>query len=353
LKYLEQHSLAKLGWRPLLQQQLSFEDLDNGIVARVINVQRDELTALSEQGELKLPLRIFSGAEDPEYRTTVGDWIWVNHQYTQGRTLDRLSHLKRTAAGSNPKPQSIAANIDTIFLVSSCNDDFKAAKLERFLALILDAHIPAVIVLTKADLATETESYVDAAKSIHREVPVILVDAHSENVVDVFAPWLGVGQAIAFIGASGVGKSTLTNTILRETVQDTQSIREDDAKGRHTTTDRSMHLAPSGAWVMDTPGMRALKLPDISEGISELFDDIEQLMQRCKFSNCRHEADAGCAVQAAINDEALSLRRWNSYLKLQREAAFSASNKWQQREKSKQFGKMIKSHLKEIKNTKY
>jgi ribosome biogenesis GTPase len=349
-KYL---SLPQLGWRPRLQQQLSFEDMELGLVARVINVQRDTLTALSEKGELQVPIRIFSDHEDPEYRTTVGDWIWIRHDHSEARTLERLTHLKRTAAGSNPKPQSIAANIDTIFLVSSCNHDFKASKLERFLALVMDAHIPAVIVLTKADLTNDADRYYDEAKEIHRDVPVIVIDALSEHIVDEFAPWLSTGQTIAFIGASGVGKSTLTNSILGAEVQTTQGIREDDAKGRHTTTDRSMHLSPTGAWVMDTPGMRALKLPDITEGISELFDDIEQLMQRCKFNNCHHEADAGCAIQSAISNETLPLRRWHSYLKLQREAAYSASNKWQQREKSKQVGKMIKTHLKSIKNVKH
>ncbi|MDN3647548.1 ribosome small subunit-dependent GTPase A [Reinekea marina] len=346
-------SLTDLGWRPILQQQLTLEDLEQGYVARVVSAQRDVIGVLSEQGESLLPLRLFDQKDDPEFRPTVGDWVWVDFEHSRARVFERLSYLKRTAAGSNPKPQSIAANVDTLFLVSSCNKDFNVSKLERYLALALEAKIPTVIVLTKADLTNSVEDYEAQAKSIHVNTPVVVVDALSEEAIDHLKPWLVKGDAIAFVGSSGVGKSTLTNAVLGREAQATQGIRVDDAKGRHTTTDRSMHLSPTGTWVIDTPGMRELRITDVSDGIAEVFDDIEALKLRCKFRNCQHEGDEGCAIQEAIEAGELTMRRWSNYLKLQREADFAASNKWQQREKHRQFGKMINNHLKQKKTLKY
>jgi ribosome biogenesis GTPase len=235
----------------------------------------------------------------------------------------------------------IAANIDTLFIVSSCNQDFNLSRLERYLALVMAAHIPAVIVLTKADLADDIQPYVDQAQAIHRDVPVITVNALEASITDVFSQWTGTGQTIAFIGSSGVGKSTLTNSLLGNEVQDTGGIREDDAKGRHTTTDRSMHLMPTGAWVLDTPGMRELRLNDDASGVSELFEDIEALMLECRFNNCHHDGDKGCAVELAVAEGRLEERRWRNFQKLQREAEHAAQTKAERKKAREQWGKDI------------
>lgn len=335
-------SLAELGWRPMLQQQLSFEELDTGFSARVDAVFRDRVHVLSETGEHSVPMIGCLDTEDPEQRATVGDWLWLAHDtHRPLKLFERNTLLKRTAAGTDPKAQLIAANIDTLFVVSSCNQDFNVSRLERYLALILAAHIPAVIVLTKADQTDDVDTYRDQAAAIHRDVPVIAVNALASEILETFAQWTGQGQTIAFIGSSGVGKSTLTNTLLGLAVQDTGGIREDDAKGRHTTTGRSLHRMPDGGWVLDTPGMRELRLNDDTEGVSELFEDIEALMLNCKFSNCHHEGDRGCAIEQAIENEQLDERRWRSYQKLQREAEYASRTKAERMKKQQQFGKDI------------
>jgi ribosome biogenesis GTPase len=214
------------------------------------------------------------------------------------------------------------------------------------------AHIPAVIVLTKADLVADVHSYVEQAQTIHRDIPVIALNALDERISEEFAQWLFLGQTIAFIGSSGVGKSTLTNSLLGRQIQDTRGIREDDAKGRHTTTDRSMHLCPSGAWVIDTPGMRELRLNDDAEGISELFSDIEELMLQCRFSNCQHQGDKGCAVEAALAEGRLDERRWNNFLKLHREAERASLTKEERNKARQQWGKEIRKISRQLKKTK-
>ncbi|MEJ2043347.1 MAG: ribosome small subunit-dependent GTPase A [Reinekea sp.] len=338
------YSLSELGWRPALQQQISIDDLRTGFAARVSAVFRDRIHVITEQGELSLPVTGILAKDDSEMRATTGDWLWLENETKQPlQLLERINVLSRTAAGSDSYTQLIAANIDTIFIVSSCNLDFNLSRLERYLSLVMAAHIPAVIVLTKADLASEVDidNYIEQAQKLHRDVPVITVNALDEKLQDYFVSWLGKGQTIAFIGSSGVGKSTLTNVLLGQTIQNTSGIREQDAKGRHTTTDRSIHRLPDGGWVMDTPGMRELRLNDDSQGIAELFSDIEALSNQCRFNNCHHTGDKGCAIDSAIESGELDIRRWQSYQKLHKEAEQASLSKQDRKKAREQWGKDI------------
>ncbi len=342
-----------------MQQQISFEELEMGFAARVTAVHRDRIQVIAESGEFTIQLAGIltpsAGLEttEPSERATIGDWLWLETStHKPLKLLERQSLLQRTAAGSEPKAQLIAANLDTVFLVSSCNDDFNLSRFERYLSLVMAAHIPAVIVLTKADLSADGDHYVEQAQTLHPDVPVFKVNALSEITTDAFQTWTKVGQTIAFLGSSGVGKSTLTNILMGEQAQDTAGIREDDAKGRHTTTNRSMHKIPSGGWVMDTPGMRELKLNDDAAGISELFDDIEGLMLQCKFKNCHHEMDTGCAVIHALEEGDLEERRWKNYLKLQREALRATQTKKEQHDYYRQISKGHKSFQNQAKRIK-
>ena len=217
--------------------------------------------------------------------------------------------------------QAIAANLDTLLVVTSCNDDFNLARLERYFTVARHGQVEPVIVLTKADLCADVEAFVAQTRSIARDIAVLPMNATARAEADTLAPWLGRGQTVAFVGSSGVGKSTLVNTLLASDVQATSGIREHDAKGRHTTTSRQMFALPSGAWVIDTPGMRELKLGAMEDAVSAVFDDIEALTRDCRFRDCRHRDDAGCALQAAVAAGRLDERRLDSYLKLLREAA--------------------------------
>lgn len=340
-------TLAELGWRPMLQQQISLDELEKGFAARVSAVYRDRIEVQTIALQMSLPIASLLVSEDPTDRTAVGDWLWLEHHtHKVLKVLERLNVLQRTAAGGEARAQLIAANIDTLFIVSSCNQDFNLSRLERYLSLVVAAHIPAVIVLTKTDLCEDADMYVEQAQAIHHDVPVIKVNALSDDIKHVFEYWTGVGQTIAFLGSSGVGKSTLTNALLGKEVQDTAGIREDDAKGRHTTTGRNLFALPHGGWVLDTPGMRELRLNDDLTGVAEVFDDIDALQSQCKYSNCHHEDDKGCAIQAAIASGTLAVRRWQNYQKLHREALRARQTKHEQHEHGKKFGKHIRQVLK-------
>ncbi|MGR5238928.1 ribosome small subunit-dependent GTPase A [Vibrio alfacsensis] len=329
--------LKRLGWKPFFQQQLTLDDYEDTLFARVIAHHRSGYVVISEQGELHLPIHTSLPS------MTVGDWVILNQNQQFLRLLDRRSLFSRKAAGSKAELQLIAANVDTVFVVCSLNHDFNLSRIERYLALANDAEVEPVIVLTKADLCDDADELKTQVQKLDPLLMVETVNGLDESSVAKLISWCGQGQTIAFIGSSGVGKSTLVNTLLGEQEQVTSGIREDDSKGRHTTTSRSIHLLPSGGILMDTPGMRELQLADCESGVSETFADVEALAQGCRFSDCQHHTEPGCAVQNAINDGSLEMRRLTNYQKLLREQAHNGSTLAQQRAQNKQFGKMVRN----------
>jgi ribosome biogenesis GTPase len=337
-------SLARLGWRPFHSQQLALEDLESAYPARVSSVHRSGLIVLSEQGTatVTIPPRLLDSL------ITVGDWVLIEHAAPRvQRVIEPYSVIKRHAAGTDHRLQSIAANLDTLFVVTSCNDDFNASRLERYLALAFAARVEPVMVITKADLCDNPETYADQANALGTSAAVVAIDAtNGVTATKALAPWLQPGQTVAFVGSSGVGKSTLANTLIGQSQQMTGGIREDDSKGRHTTTSREMFALDGGAWVIDTPGMRELKLGAIDNGLRAVFDNIETLASQCHFRDCRHEAEAGCAVLAAIEAGTLDPRRLASYRKLQREAALAEMSARERHARNRQFGRMAASALK-------
>lgn len=329
--------LKLLGWKPFFQQQLTLDDYENTLFARVIAHHRSGYVVVSEQGETHLPIH-------PSLPSmTVGDWVVLDGQQQFSRLLERRSLFSRKAAGSKVAEQLIAANVDTVFIVCSLNHDFNLSRIERYLALINEADVEPVIVLTKADLCDDVDELKAQVQKLDPLLMVESVNGLDESDVAKLMSWCGEGQTVAFIGSSGVGKSTLVNTLLGEQEQATGGIREDDSKGRHTTTSRSIHLLPSGGILMDTPGMREIQLADCEAGVSETFADVEALAENCRFSDCQHQTEPGCAVQAAIEDGTLEMRRFTNYLKLLREQAHNGATLAEQRAQSKQFGKMVRS----------
>ncbi len=335
-------SLSQLGWDNRFQQQLTLEEYETCIPARVIGQQRSLLQLLTADGGLSIPIT----HSMPEI--TVGDWLLLDAEQHFHRLLERVSLFSRKAAGTRVSEQLIAANVDTVFVVSSMNLDFNLNRIERYLALAYESDVEAVIVLTKVDSCDTPSAYLEQARGLGNTLDVVTVNSLDHQSVEHLLPWCQPGRTVAFLGSSGVGKSTLINTLMGRSIQRTQGIREDDDKGRHTTTGRSLHLLPSGALLLDTPGMRELQLAECEHGIDETFAEITALAAQCKFSDCQHQSEPGCAVRAAIDAGELDERRLESYLKLMREQAFNAASLAERRAQDREFGRYVRSVMKSM-----
>jgi ribosome biogenesis GTPase / thiamine phosphate phosphatase len=324
-------TLPELGWGAHFLSQLSVEDLENNNPFRVTAVHRNSLETMGENGPVRLPLT--GGLADNG--VAVGDWIICDSETRKPqRVLDRKSLLHRRGAGDDPSVQLIAANIDTLFVVTSCNSDFNPARLERYLALALQAGVAPVLVLTKSDICEAPETYRARAQDLMQNMMVELIDAKSPEAIDQLMPWCGRGQTVALLGSSGVGKSTIANALTGAGLL-TQDIREQDSKGKHTTTHRSMHAIGGGGWLIDTPGMRALRLLDVQEGVDALFEDVADLVTQCKFNDCEHETEPGCAVQSAIAKGELDPSRLTRWRKLGREEERNSDSVAQSRKRGR------------------
>jgi ribosome biogenesis GTPase len=333
-------SLSQLGWRAFFSQQLTLEDLDRHEPARVAGVHRNRIQLLTEHGEHDA---ITSSAIDFS-SIAVGDWVLLERDSPRiARILERASLLSRIAAGSERREQFIAANLDTLFIATSCNQDFNPSRIERYLSVALDSDVEPVILLTKSDLTDAAEIYVEQTRIAAPRIAIFAVNAHAPDSLIALQPWLGSGRTVAFVGSSGVGKSTLVNTLIGTVSQATASIREDDARGRHTTTSRQLISMPQGAWLIDTPGMRELKIGALEHGVDAAFADVEALARACRYRDCSHENDEGCALRAATARGEMDERRFRNYLKLLRESANAALTVRERRERDRHFGRQYKS----------
>jgi ribosome biogenesis GTPase len=335
------YSLADLGWQPFFQQQLSLHEWESYQPARVLEHHKATIEVGFEHGKAVIPIN----SSTPSL--TVGDWLLLDTERRIARRLERQSLFSRKAPGSKLDEQSIAANIDTAFIVCSLNDDFNLNRIERFLTLVNQAGAEPVVVLSKADLI---ENHIELMNTIRALDPLLAVEAvnclSSDSVANL-RDWCSSGNTIALLGSSGSGKSTLSNTLLGQELQETGAIREDDSKGRHTTTRRSLLAMEGGAMLLDTPGMRELQLAASEEGIATTFADIEALAAQCRFVDCHHDNDLGCAVQAAVESGELDARRLTNYQKLLREQALNSAALSERRASDKKLGQFHKRTLKE------
>jgi ribosome biogenesis GTPase len=343
--------LESYGWSDELQAQFDPYAARGLVPARVTVQQRGVYTLASALGELAAALagRFAYEAEDGDY-PVAGDWVAAAARPDEGTAtihdvLPRSTAFVRRAAGATLGEQVVAANVETAFLVTSLNADLSLRRLERYLATAWESGARPVIVLTKADLCDDVEAAVFEVESIAYGVPVHPVSAVTGRGLDDLRAYLQPGRTAVLLGTSGVGKSTLVNALAGAELLATQEIRAGDARGRHTTTHRELVLLPGGGLVLDTPGMRELGLWDAEDGISGTFEEVEALFVDCRFSDCAHEAEPGCAVQAALDVGTLDPSRWESYRKLQRELAHlerkgdpvarsAERKKWIQRQKA-------------------
>ena len=303
----------------------------NELRARVICQEKGTYRIASELGEKLAEVSgkyIFTAKTVSEY-PAVGDYVLANWLDDGSRAIitslfPRKSCFIRKAAGKDKQEQVVAANVDYAFLCMSLNSDFNLRRLERYLSIAWDSGAKPVVVLTKADLCEDIANKLQEVESVAFGVDVFTVSSQNNNYMCV-NDFIQPGKTVVFIGSSGVGKSTLINKLLAKDVLETRELRN-DGKGKHTTTHRELIELENGAFVIDTPGMRELGMWDSESGIDTVFADIEELERQCRFSNCSHASEPGCAVRSALEEGTLSAERWESYQKLKRENAYAADS---------------------------
>lgn len=298
-------------------------------VARILSQEKGLYRIITNQGEKlaeisgKFRFKVVSFSDYP----AVGDFVMVNWNPSGSSAiieyvLPRKSFFTRKASGDTTQEQIIAANIDTVFLCMALNNDFNLRRLERYISIAWDSGAVPVIVLTKSDLCNELEYKLSEVSSISFGIDILATTVQEKNDYIKLLPYISKGKTVAFIGSSGVGKSTLVNCLLGRDLLKTNGLRNDD-KGRHTTTNRQLFLLPSGGMVIDTPGMREFGIWHNDIGIKKTFSDIEELICQCRFCNCNHSGEPGCAIQKALDNGELELERWKSYLKLKAESVYA------------------------------
>lgn len=314
--------LARLGWSAFFGDQIG-DDEAGLLPVRVTQVHRDRISGLSVHGPIDLALP----SNSPTGDYAVGDFVLVEPaEFRVRRLLARRSLLtRRTGDGAT---QLSGANIDTLFIVTSCNADFDVSRLSRYLAMAMECAIPAVLVLTKADTAGDADRFVAEAAGLSPDLPVVVVDPRRPETRATLGSWFGTGRTVALTGSSGVGKSTLVNTLAgpgAAKAQATGAVRAHDSTGRHTTTARSLHAVVGGGWVLDSPGIRTVHLGEMEEGLDLVFSEIAELAGDCKFSNCTHVHEPRCAVRAAVAAGTIDAERFARWRKLQEENAAAAA----------------------------
>ncbi len=319
----------------------------DGIPARVTAVHKERFAIVCEAGECfaRLKASTYYNGRTEAFPTT-GDFVLIRYNESGDsviiHTLPRRAYFARRSPTPGIGEQAVAANFDSVFIMQSLNFDFNPKRLERYLALSWQSGAVPVVVLTKSDLVENCETQLLEAQHVASGVDVFAISAKTGKGIDALGDYLAPGKTIVLLGSSGVGKSSFVNALSDGNVMTVNSIREDDSKGRHTTTHRQLILLDSGVMVIDTPGMRELGMWEAEEGLGEAFSDVEQFLGQCRFSDCRHETEPGCAVKAAIARGELSSQRWESYQKLQRETSRSADQAEYLRQKRQRFKEIAK-----------
>ena len=350
-------TLESLGWSgsfardPLVLANPSLSPM------RVVRQNRHRYVVLGEAGQrVAEPTgNLLSHSDGAASLPVVGDWVLCKVEDSDRASihhrLERSGSFSRKVAGDTTREQVVAANIDTILLVTGLDGDYNLRRIERYLTLAWNSGATPVVVLSKADLVVDPQERIDEVRTVAYGVDVVAVSTVGNPGMAAVSEYLMPGRTIALLGSSGVGKSSMVNAILGRDVLETTPVREDDQRGRHTTTFRELFVAPSGALVIDTPGMREVQLWADESDVQSTFPDIEELASACHFADCMHETEPGCAVQEALASGELDEGRFNSWLKLMREAAWldrrRGESKRDQRQRERSQSKLYKQILNE------
>ena len=348
-------NLQYLGFDDWFQARIETDKLALHEIARVVSVHKDSYMITKGHGDVfaELTGKLAYTADSASDLPTTGDWVYVDFYDDDTHAiihdiLPRKTILHRKTSGKTFDLQLIATNIDSAFIVQSLDYNFNLSRLQRYLVMINEANINPVILLSKCDLVSEDdiEKKIKSVKDISPQTTVIPFSNESGENIDSIKSFLISGDTYCLLGSSGVGKTTLLNSILGDTRFETKSVSKKESKGRHTTTSRELIQLENGAMLIDTPGMRELGNISVDAGIDETFSDIVELVMKCKFNNCTHINEKGCAILSAINQGELSEKRFQNYLKMKNESAFNDMSYYEKRQKDKNFGKMIKSVIK-------
>jgi len=351
--------LEELGFSHWFKDKIDPVKLIEYKIARIVTVNKDSYLIRNEKKDVfaELTGKFKFNVDSPLDYPTVGDWVYVkyfdqNSFAVISEIFPRKTILKRKTSGKKIEFQLIAANIETAFIVQSLDYNYNLRRLERYLAMINESNIRPVVLLSKSDLLSHVNAE-EKISEIHTIMPDIQIVAFSNitnSGLSIIEELLIPGETFCLLGSSGVGKTSLLNNLLAEARFETQAIREKDGKGRHTTSRRHLNILKNSAMLIDTPGMREMGNIGLESGIDDTFDDISELSRQCRFNNCSHTKENECAVLAALKDGTISQEHYQNYIKMNKESVYYEKSYYEKRRKDKQFGKMIKSAKKQIKN---
>ncbi len=349
--------LADLGFDRWFQKKREKLQRPDCRVARITRVDRDRYLVRNEENEVQAELtgKLLFCADSSQHLPCVGDWVLV--QYYNDGTLavihelfPRKTFLRRKSAGNKVDYQMIASNIDVAFIIQSCDFNFNLRRMERYLVMVNEGHVEPIILLSKSDLVSteDLEKRISEIRQARIGARVIAFSNKTASGLERVQQVLKKRKTYCLLGSSGVGKTTLLNQLLGRDAFETNPVREKDGRGRHTTARRQLTVLDNGALLIDTPGMRELGMIAVGASIDDSFSDIHELSRDCRFNDCTHTTEVGCAILMAVQSGELSEERYQSYMKLMKESEFHQMSYVERRKKDRQFGRMIKTAMKQI-----